>query len=55
MGEIATSLGKALCTVVTVGGGSVHCYNTTAMQTVGNGFVLAVILITVGYRAMSRL
>jgi hypothetical protein len=54
MSEFAVSLGKALCTVATVGGGSPQCYNTGAMQTLGNLFVLLVILVAIGYRAMAR-
>ena len=54
MGEFAMSLGQALCTVATVGGSSPHCYNTTAMHTLGNCFVLAVVLVALGYRALSR-
>ena len=54
MSEFSVSVGQALCTIVTAGGGSAQCYNTAAMQTLGSCFVLAVVLIAAGYRAMSR-
>jgi len=54
MSEITMSLGQALCSVATVGGSAAQCYNTAAMQTLGNCLVLLVVLVTVGYRALSR-
>ena len=54
MSEFSVSVGQALCTIATAGGGSAQCYNTAAMQTLGSCFVLAVVLIAAGYRAMSR-
>jgi hypothetical protein len=54
MDQFATSLGKAICTVATVGGNAPECYNATAMHTLGTCVVLAVALVTLGYRALSR-
>jgi hypothetical protein len=54
MGEFSISVGQALCTIATAGGGSAQCYNTAAMQTLGSCTILAVVLIAAGYRAMSR-
>jgi hypothetical protein len=54
MSEFSVSVGQALCTIATAGGGSAQCYNTAAMQTLGSCALLAVVLIAAGYRAMSR-
>ena len=54
MSELSVSVGQALCTIATVGGGSAQCYNTAAMQTLGSCIMLVIVLIAVGYRAMSR-
>ena len=54
MGEFTTSLGHALCTTVMIGGNAGPCYNAAAMQNLGTASILAVILVAVGYRALSR-
>jgi hypothetical protein len=54
MGELATSLGHTLCTIVMVGGGSGQCYNAAAMHSLGTFSVLAVVMVALGYRALSR-
>jgi hypothetical protein len=55
MDVITMSLGQALCNVATAGTGSAQCYNAAAMQTLGNCLIVVVVLVTIGYRALSRL